>query len=399
MTQGKLCTCGQAVQNQVDNGTHFYWCVSCGKAGKGVTADAAWKAFGESSERVTGRGNFERVAMLARTAMERKAAPFVSSDRPALDRLIKKNVEYVSSLCGKGYDDVWATEEGRESMMKALEESIELGATLPEMGSIVPYGGTAELIPDVEAFRFALTTGASSPFEWVNIEAVYGNDVVRIERHSGEFALIFANIPLDRGDLAGIAVYGKRRGGATEGEFMPIKMLDAMARKFSKPYQKSMRDIDEFRAAKAEGKTKVDSYDREYLEKVIKGKPGKEDWTKKIYLDEIDCPYTGPTATKMYAKLAGKSFLGPYMKTRNSAAAIHEMQETPAQSEAMVGMLINRTTEAMTPDAPTETAALPAESVAEKVTEKAPVISATSTEGKRQKVTTAVTTAKDDGLF
>jgi len=391
MTNEKSC-CGVAVRTEVADGLHFYWCEKCGRAGKGIDAASAWAAFGESSERVTGRGNFERVAMLAQSALERKAAPFIQSDHPALDRMIKKNVQYVASLTGDKYDAVWASPEGRDSLMKALEESIEMGATLPEMGSVVPYGNTAELIPDVEAFRFALTTGASSPFEWVNIEAVYAKDEVRIGRLDGLFSLSFVNIPLDRGDLAGIAVYGKRRGGATEGEFMPIKTLDAMARKFSKPYQKSMRDIDEFRSAKAEGKTKIDSYDREYLEKVIKGKPGKDDWTKKIYLDEIDCPYTGPTATKMYAKLAGKSFLGPYMKTRNSAAAIHEMQESEP-SEAVVSELINRTSEAMTPVEPVESVALPAEPIAE----KAPVISAK--EAVKVKEKAPVTTGKDDGLF
>ena len=355
MTQGK-CTCGEVVQNQVDAGIHYYWCLSCGKAGKGATADAARAAFDASSEKVTGRGNFGRVATIAKTMLERKAAPFVQSDRPALDRLIKKNVEYVASLAGKGYDDVWATEEGRESMMKALEESIELGATLPEMGSIVPYGGTAELIPDVEAFRFALTTGASSPFEWVNIEPVYEKDGVAIGRENGEFSLVFQSIPLDRGSLAGIAVYGRRRSGKTEGEFMPIKTLDAMARKFSKPYQKSMRDIDDFIKARSEGKVLTDESGREFVEKLIKMTPPKKDWTKRIYFDEIDCPYTGPTAAKMYAKLAGKSYLGPYMKTRNSAAAIHELQEREGAPESVVSELINRTSEAMTPPAPTPAA-------------------------------------------
>jgi hypothetical protein len=169
-------------------------------------------------------------------------------------------------------------------------------------------------------------------------------------------------------------------------------MLDAMARKFSKPYQKAMRDIDDFKSAKAEGKTKTDSYDREYIEKTIKGKGDKPDWTKKIYLDEIDCPYTGPTAAKMYAKLAGKSFLGPYMKTRNSAAAIHEMQEqeAPREESDVVSTLINRTAEAMTPDASTETVAIP--DPADSVAEKAPIISA-----KKEKA--VVTTGKDDGLF
>ena len=393
MTQGKTC-CGVAVRNEVAEGFHYYWCESCGRRGKGATADAAWTAFTQSSEHVTGRGNFEKVAMLARSAIERKAAPFVASDRPALDRLIKKNVEYISSLSGKGYDDVWATEEGRESMMKALEESIEMGATLPDMGSVVPYGGTVELIPDVEAFRFALTTGASSPFEWVNIEAVYEKDEVAIGRNDGAFSLVFRNIPLDRGALAGIAVYGRRRQGVTEGEFMPIKQLDAMARKFSKPYQKSMRDIDDFIKARSEGKTTIGDDGREWRTITFKGKSGKPDWDKKVYFDEIDCPYTGPTAAKMYAKLAGKSFLGPYMKTRNSAAAIHELQDRMGTGDpepsAVVEALINRTSEAFTPPEPTP-ATLAEQAGPEPIRETAPKAAT--------KEKAPVSAGKDDGLF
>ena len=392
MTESKSC-CGVAVRTEVADGLHFYWCEKCGRAGKGVDATSAWKAFAESSERVTGRGNFERVAMLAQSALERKAAPFIQSDHPALDRMIKKNVQYVASLTGDKYDAVWASPEGRESLMKALEESIEMGATLPEMGSVVPYGNTAELIPDVEAFRFALTTGASSAFEWVNIDPVYANDGFTSSRTSdGQYLPSFAHITADRGDLQGVVVYCKiRTSGKIIGELMDMKTLDGMARKFSKPYQKAMRDIDDFRSVKAEGKTKTDAYGREYIEKVIKGKGDKPDWTKKIYLDEIDCPYTGPTAAKMYMKLAGKSYLWQYMKTRNSAAAIHEMQESEPSN--MVSELVTRTADSLVcggRDIITDE--MSAESATVQVAEKAPIISA-----KKEKVPAA--TGKDDGLF
>jgi len=162
-----------------------------------------------------------------------------------------------------------------------------------------------------------------------------------------------------------------------------------------------------FHAAEAAGTLRSDR-NGEYAEKTMPGKNGKPNWTKKvyrssvenpgtetkrIYFDEIDCQYTSASGDKMYMKLAGKSFLGPYMKTRNSAAAIHEMQEErPSDSTDAVSTLINRTAEAMTPDAQTEPVALPAESVAVQVAEKAPIISA-----KKEKAPAA--TGKDDGLF
>ena len=202
-----------------------------------------------------------------------------------------------------------------------------MGATLPDMGSVVPYGTTAELIPDVEAFRFACTTGSTAPFEWVNIEPRFEHDRCSMGKRLGDFFIDFDDIPADRGKLVGVAVYGKRTGtGKIDGEYFDLKTLDALARKFSKGYQTSMRDIDDFNKARGEGKVKtVDG--REVIEKTVKGKDGKPDWTKRVFFDEIDCPYTSPaTSAKMYSKLAGKSFLGPYMKVRNSAAAVAEVR-------------------------------------------------------------------------
>ena len=321
----KTC-CNVPIATSESNGTHYYWCTACGRNGKGATPADAEQAFNAWTPPITAQGFAQYVAG-RHAELYKRAAPFVRSDRSAFERMIQKNTEYIASLTGGRYDAVWSCEEGRESFARCLEESIEIGATLPDMGSVVPYGTTAELIPDVEAFRFACTTGSTAPFEWVNIEPRFEYDDVLAGKRLGDFFIEFREIPADRGKLVGVAVYGKRTGtGKIDGEYFDLKTLDALARKFSKGYQTSMRDIDDFNKARGEGKVKtVDG--RELIEKPMKGKDGKPDWTKKIYFDEIDCPYTSPaTSAKMYSKLAGKSFLGPYMKVRNSAAAVAEVR-------------------------------------------------------------------------
>jgi len=270
-------------------------------------------------------------------------------------------------------------------------------------------------------------------------------------KRQGDFFIELSGAPIDRGNLAGVAVYGERRGtGKIDGDMFPMKKLDAMAQEYSKPYQKSIDELAAYERAKSEGKEQLDTDGRafviasveskdggkyaeqdaamfraaesagalkkdrngEYAEKTMPGKNGKPDWTKKvyrssvenpgtetkrIYFDDIDCQYTSASSDKMYMKLAGKSFLGPYMKTRNSAAAIHEMQETPEKSEPIVSTLINRTSEAMTPDAPAETVAISEHSEygSIPVAEKAPIISAS----KKEKAPAAAAKKGDEGLF
>jgi hypothetical protein len=80
--------------------------------------------------------------------------------------------------------------------------------------------------------------------------------------------------------------------------------------------------LNEFRQAQVEGKTKRQG-DREYFVKTINKKDGGT-WDKTIYLDELVNPYEGADQPEMLRKSAGKSFLNPYMKIRNSMSMAGE---------------------------------------------------------------------------
>jgi hypothetical protein len=238
--------------------------------------------------------------------------------------MVKKNVRYVQSLTGTAYDRTWKTKEGQDSWVNAMEDALILGATLPDMGCIVPFGDVVEFIPDVEAYRFAVTTGSSAPFESLEIEPIYEKDQYKIGRKEGNFSIEFTSITANRGEVIAIAVYGKHKAtGRVIGEVYPVDRLIEKARAHSISYRQYLQDVAAFEAAKIEGKVK--SYEgREYIERKIPKKDGTT-WDKRVYKDEMHNPYEGADRPEMLRKLAGKSFLAPYIKTRNSTAAINEL--------------------------------------------------------------------------
>ncbi len=54
-------------------------------------------------------------------------------------------------------------------------------------------------------------------------------------------------------------------------------------------------------------------------------KKGGGTWVKKIFREDITNPYDGADRPEMLRKVAGKSFLQPYMRVRNSTAAMDEL--------------------------------------------------------------------------
>jgi len=327
-----------------DNGamTYAVWCDHCGRIGRGSTAADARAAFDNSAPITTAltpnkiapnrppvKFDSAHVAeFVAENAVELSGivAPFVKADRPLFDRMVKKNVRYVMGLSGNSWDKVWSSESGRESIKDAMDDAFMLGATLPDMGCMVPFGESCEFIPDVEAYRFAATTGSSAPFRNLEIEAIFEKDQYRITRKDGEFSLEFTSILAERGDIRAIVVYGTTRAGKQVGEVYPVSRLIEKARQHSQSYRSYLQDMQAFEVAKQEGKVKRDG-GREYIEKNIPKRDGST-WNKKIYLDELSNPYDGPDRPEMLRKLAGKSFLAPYIKTRNSTAAIEELEDS-----------------------------------------------------------------------
>lgn len=223
-----------------DSGAMIYavWCETCGRKGTGPTPEQARAIFNKSSStaivnkiapnRPPVRFDAAHVAeFVAENASELSSivAPFVKENRPMFDRMVKKNVRYVMGLEGNSWAKVWASEDGRESIKDALDEAFMLGATLPDMGCMVPFGEVCEFIPDVEAYRFAVTTGSSAPFKNLEIEPIFDKDQYRITRKDGAFALEFTSILAERGDVKAIAVYGTNRAGKQIGEVYPVSRL------------------------------------------------------------------------------------------------------------------------------------------------------------------------------
>jgi len=368
MTNPTRTCCGFVVKSgksiRPDGAVVFgYYCDSCGRKGYGDSPAEAAAAFDASRptaptvNKIAPPRPLVNAADLAACIADRSseiasiAAPFVKADRPAFALMVKKTTRYVMGLSGDSWAKVWATPEGRDSIIAAMEEAFQLGATLPDMGCMVPFGGIAEFIPDVEAYRFAVTTGASAPFLSLEIEPIFKNDKYHITRKEGDFSITFDSILASRGDVIAVAVYGAHRSGKTLGEVYPVDRLVEKARVHSQSYRTYLQDVAAFESAKVEGKLKKQD-GREYVEKAIPKRDGGT-WNKRIYLDELTNPYDGADRPEMLRKLAGKSFLAPYIKTRNSTAAINELQEDDDVS-AMLDAALDQAFDAMPADRPTD---------------------------------------------
>jgi len=380
-----------------------YWCEVCGTRGKGENTAAALEAFRAEQQRKHGAGSGalpgreialphnpgELPQYVAGNINELLATSAAFIERPALNRMVKRNVKYVVDNKGQKFAKVWETEEGQKSVVKALEDSFALGATLPEMGSFVPYGTVCEFIPAVEAYEFALTEGRNAPFSWTNIEMIHKNDQVEVSRVNGHFQIEFKKMVTDRGPVTGVAVYGAYRKGGHEqiiGELYSAERLLEKAKTHSPAYRAYERNRNLYEIARTEGRTGTDAEGREYADVVVESKDAgkyadrdrqtfaeaekagqlKKDgkgeyaeaqipkrdggtWTKKIYrsqienpgtetkriyLEDLVNPYDGPDRPEMLRKTAGKSFLSKYVKVRNSVAAMEELRQKPETAES-----------------------------------------------------------------
>lgn len=322
--------------HKTEKGEVYYYCPTCKKGGRGKTEMDAEKAFREcfkksgdsipiSKELQPVPKNRDLTQWVSQNiqALYNQSAQFVS--KPATQRMIEKNVRYISNLSGYAWDKVWNSPEGQESISHALSEALYHAATLPEMGSIVPFGKTAEFIPSVECFKFALETGKNAPFTNINIVLIHQNDQSTIEQDKGNFNLKL-NYGIPRGNIIAICVYATRTDTSNViGEIYDVDRLMEKAERHSAAYRNYIQEKAEFTVMKVEGKLKKDTSSREYYIKTIPKKDGTK-WDKKIYEDEITNPYDGPDRPEMLRKSAGKTFFRPYMKTRNAAAMAGEWE-------------------------------------------------------------------------
>jgi hypothetical protein len=225
----KIECCSNEVKVKKQGDIFIYRCETCKKQSEGKTPAEAVDKWGELFEngksvqknksvvdnnvglnipviqKPTSPTNLSTWADQHLPELIKKSASF--QDKPATARMIKKNIDYVANH--KGLTKCWSTPEGQDSITKALEDSFWMGAMMPEMGSIVPYGSTCEFIPAVEAFNFALTTGKNNPFQKIDIIVIHKNDIYDIGRKDGQFyCTVKQGFP--RGEVIGIVVMGLR---------------------------------------------------------------------------------------------------------------------------------------------------------------------------------------------
>lgn len=84
----------------------------------------------------------------------------------------------------------------------------------------------------------------------------------------------------------------------------------------STSYQYYLKDKEAYELAKSEGKITKSQY----------GDDQFKSGNRMVYVKNLTNPYDGPDKPEMLRKSAGKSFLAPYMKVRNSEAAMKEAQ-------------------------------------------------------------------------
>ena len=325
------CKCKKDIEQKYDKkqNLYFYYCEKCKIGGKGEKADQAKREFVKAVQKANeptasaGNGNTEQAITTAITIPKSKAdltkwaneninsliassAQFI--DKPATKRMIDKNIKYAMTAELK---DVWNTPEGIQSVVDSLMDAFEIGAVLPEMGCLVPYGKTAEFIPDVSAYEHALTTGKNPPFKDISIIPVFSNDIVEISQHDGNFSYEVKKIGFPRGECVGIIVQAfSIETGKYIGDAYDTERLMQKAERHSISYKYYLKDIAELRKAQSEKK--------DYIIK----------WDKKVYERDIINPYVGPDRPEMLRKLAGKSFFGKYMKVRNARAVSDEWTDS-----------------------------------------------------------------------
>jgi len=327
----KCPICNNEIEEKFDTEKKepYFYCQKCKKGGRGKTAEIAKTEFIKKCSEVkptTAPIETPQVVTVKNVSLtipkkpaeltkwsddniqvlSERSAQFM--ERPAVQRMIQKNTRYAMTA---DFKKAWNTPEGQESIINALQESFEIGATLPEMGSIVPFGAVVELIAALPAYEHALTTGKNPPYKNIRINCLYEKDIYDMSRTDGIFHFEITKMGFPRGDVIGVIVQAfDISAGHDIGEAYDVQALMLKAEKHSAGYQYYLKDMTALRKAEAEQK--------DYIIK----------WEKKVYEKDITSPYVGADRSKMLEKLAGKSFFAKDMKVRNARAMETERVES-----------------------------------------------------------------------
>lgn len=253
-------------------------------------------------------------------------SPIVSGDKGALERLVRNNMRYVENA---DLGAVWETEEGQRSIIHETEEAMIMGLELGKMGDLVPYGKVCQLIPSIEAYEFALKNGKNAAFKDIRIICIYENDNLKITNNKADGFNYDLEQSFPRGEIAGVLVYAEKKNGMAIGEFYDAERLMAKAEAHSVSYQRYLQDVRAFEAMEAAGELKEKNGRLYFMKTIEYTKDGqKKSFQKETFRDDLKNPYDGADKPEMLRKAAGKSFLAPYMKVRNSEAAMEEVKSS-----------------------------------------------------------------------
>lgn len=269
------------------------------------------------------QNGFENYIVSNMQNVQQNAASYLGGS--AIQKLVDRNTKYVTE--NKDLSSLFESNEGIQSLFNAFNESLELAADMPNMGDIIAFGKTCEFIPRVECFRSIATEGNNAPFQWFHIDTIYEKDTVQCKRVNGNFELEFSIIPMERGEVKAIAVYGlERKSGKVVGELFPANRLFKIGTEKSAGYKSYLKKMQEIKEKRSEGIIEIEE------------ETGREYWKEegpygpyKKYVDSISSPYVGIHQSKMLSKVAGKTFLSPYVKMRNSCAVLKETDEKADQ--------------------------------------------------------------------
>ena len=397
-------------QGKSKQGTFWYQCEVCGMNGKGATDEEAKVEFRKSKPIPANKRQAAKqpTQIMIRPQTPEQlpeyinqhmadilsiVAPFIQAEKPAVTRMIKLNMKYIMQNKNPGFLKCWETQDGQQSIIDAMDKALAMGAILPDMGSMVPFGGVVEFIEAVEAIEFALTTGKSAPFKSILIEPVFKNDQFECytDKETGNFIFAFKKLTLPRGEMKGEIVTATDHGGVIIGQLYDVDRLLEKAKTHSKSYKAYLLNVQAFEFAQSEGTIQTDVNGREYINKVVqdknagkylqqdidnfqavetagtlKGKKPRDyaeveipkkgggTWTKKIYRsdiespgtnteiiyrDELSNPYDGADRPERLRVTAGKSFFKKYLKVRNSVAAMEELRTEESEGGDIDSML------------------------------------------------------------
>jgi len=325
------CNCGKELESKFSEKEklHYFFCDKCKRGGKGKTEKSALSEFeklsAENLPAVPNRKNFLPWIKSHENEILSHAAGFI--EKPALAKMLKKNVDYVMTADLK---KAWETDEGVKSIVSALTESMYYGATIGQTGSIVPFGGVVEFIPAVECFQSALTTGKNPPCKKIVIECLHENDQYEISTKNGDFSYEMKKITFPRGDVVGVVVLAEKSDGKIFGNAYDVDRLMQKAEQHSVSYKYYLQDMHALKKAQSTGK--------DFIEK----------WGRKLYEHDITNPYANADKPEMLKKLAGKSFLNPLFKEKRINEVLGELNPDETSQDFNPSAIVQNSIESIT---------------------------------------------------